>query len=801
MKTNILIALRNIKKNILNSIITISGLTVAIACLLLIYIYVSQELGYNNFHQNKKNIFRINYSLLHPDGGKIETIYLDPKLSEVIKNEVPQVENCTAFRNAHKPTILFENHIFDEYLYITESDFFKIFDFKFLFGDKNKIFENPDEIIITSGLADKFMAVCSCTKEELLGKSVFFTNTGERPFSISGIIEDIPKNSSLQFDALIPYNYEKEFRSSSNMYGNSSIFYKTTRKENSKLAENQIIKMINEHYQSLVERNKSLNILANDSNGFVPFVLPITETYLSNVSTDYELKNSKVSLYVLSFIGLLILLIACINFILLTLGQSYKKVREVGIRKTMGAGKRNIFSLFFIDSFTLTFSSAIMGTELCFLLIPVFNKFAQNGIYPDLINIPNIIFFVLTCILIIVIATSLFPIVKLANIQANQMIIKKSGKGKRVGLTDIFVTFQYGLSIALIILTISIVHQVNFMKNKDLGFSSENIIYLNTYNIEKSEKLALRDRLKSFSGITDLTLADRDFIDGRGSNHIKSEQGEFILTRILNVDRGYISTLCLNILQGDNFNDDSQENQTAIINEKLMSQLGLNESPVGHIIKMDGRDVRIKGVVKDFHFDSMKEAIEPLMLIYRTGKGDRGNFILIKYQDAQIDKVIPFIQDTWKEIVPGKELDLRFWDEQLGQRYKAEEKWSQIIGYAALVAIIISSLGLFGLTILVINSKVKEIGIRKINGAHVSEVVVMLNRTFLKWVVIAIFIAAPVAFYAMQKWLEAYAYKASMSWWIFAFAGIIALGIALFTVSWQSWRAATRNPVEALRYE
>jgi putative ABC transport system permease protein len=216
---------------------------------------------------------------------------------------------------------------------------------------------------------------------------------------------------------------------------------------------------------------------------------------------------------------------------------------------------------------------------------------------------------------------------------------------------------------------------------------------------------------------------------------------------------------------------------------------------------MDGKNLRISGVVKDFHFDSMKEEIEPLMLILRTYSGDRGNFLFIRYRPGQPDKVIEFIKEAWKDIAPGKELDLRFWDEQLNQRYKVEEKWSKIIGYASLAAIIISSLGLLGLTLLVINRRVKEIGIRRINGARVTEVMIMLNKTFLKWVAISFIIACPVAWYVLHKWLENFAYKEKLIWWIFALAGIIALVIALLTVSWQTWRAAIKNPVEALRYE
>jgi ABC-type transport system, involved in lipoprotein release, permease component len=787
-------------KNKLNSFITVIGLSVASACLLLIYLYVSQEIGYNSFHENKESIFRVNYFIGHADGTKVSSIYLDPKLSEILKNKIPQVKRSTAFRNAHNPSMKFENQNFEEKTFITEQDFFKIFSFKMIIGNKDKVFENPDEIVITLSLADKFAAIDSCTKEELIGKPVFFIKTGDQPFTISGIMEDVPKNSSLQFDALIPYKYEGAFNSSSNMFGNSTIFYKVTGNENTHLAEEQINKLLKEHYTNLLDEQKNRNVLINSDEAFTAFSLPITETYLSKVNTDYELKNNRTSLYILSIIGALILIIACINFVLLSLGQSFSKEREVGIRKAMGAGKRNIFSLFFTKSLIITSVSVLLGVELCFLFFPVFNEIAQNGIYTGLIILPHVFVFVIACVLFIVMSTSFFPIVKLTGIQPNQTI-EKHDKGEKVNITGIFVMLQYGLSIVLIILTIAVVRQTNYMKHKDLGFSSQNILYLRVYQIDNSDKLALRDRLKNYPGITDVTLTDRDFIDGRGNNRIKNNKGEYILTRILNVDKNYVPTLNLKVIQGENFTDEIQENQSVIVNEKLLLRLGFDDNIVGQIIQMDGKNLRISGVVKDFHFDSLKEEIEPLMLILRTYTGDRGNFLFIKYRADQLDKVMQFILETWKDIAPGKELDFKLWDEQLNQRYKAEEKWSKIIGYASLVSIIISSLGLLGLTLLVINRRVKEIGIRKINGARISEVMVMLNTTFIRWVTISFIIACPIAWYVMHKWLENFAYKEKLSWWIFALAGIIALGTALLTVSWQSWRAATRNPVEALRYE
>lgn len=781
--------------------ITVVGLSVAFACLLLIFLYVTQEFSYNNFHANRDKIFRVNYVGKFADGSESESVLLDPKLSKIVKEKVPEVKRSIAFRSAHGPTIIYKHHNFEEDLCITEPDFFDMFSFKLIHGNKDELLKNPDEIVITSSLAKKFQAISSCSIEELLGKSVTFMETGDQTFVISGIMEDVPKNSSFQFSALIPYKYEGAFPKSDTMFGNSSLFYEINEPENAANAEKQIIAVLKEHYQSLLDRFKKYGVFANTDDCFTPYSLSLNDIYLDKIDSDYEKNNSKTSLYILSAIGLLILIIACSNFIMLSLGQSFKKAGEVGVRKTMGAKKRDVFSLFFTESLILSLISLVFGTVLCVLLLPEFKNLAQNEIYTELINIPVVSVFVTACMLLLVFLTSIIPVIKLAKIQPNLLASKKLNLGKRSDVSHLFVTLQYGLSIFLIILTIAIVRQTNYMKYRDLGFSTKNIIDLRIYHLNNSDKLTLRDQLKTHPGIINLTLTDRNYTGGRSSEFVKSRKGENVDTRILNVDHHYISTLNLNLVQGENFSEANSGGQSIIVNEKLMGFLDFKESPIGQSINMNGKEYQIIGVVKDYNFDSAKEEIKPLILFPRTESGDRGKYIFIKYHPAQLTQIIPFIKETWGKNSPDKELDIQFWDEQLNQRYQAEERWSQIIGYAAIIAIIISSLGLFGLTLLVINRRIKEIGIRKINGAKVFEVLAMLNKGFIKWVAIAFIIATPIAYFAMNKWLENFAYKTELNWWIFALAGLLALGIALITVSWQSWRAATRNPVEALRYE
>jgi putative ABC transport system permease protein len=795
MYKNILYALRNIFRNKVNSAITVTGLSVAFACLLLIFLYVTQEFGYNKFHENADNIFRLDYSVKWTNGNVSQSALLNAELSQVLKDKVPKVKKCTAYRSAQIQTMSFEHQKLEETLCITEPDFFEMFSFRILYGNPERIFKNPDELVITKSLANKLSSIGKCSIENLIGKTVSLMNAGDQPFVITGILEDIPKNSTLQFAALIPYKYEQNFSKSSNAFGRSSIFVQLAGTENLANNEKLIGSVVKNSYVDLIERMKGDKVLV-ETDDFKPYLTTLKDTHLSKVRTDYENGNSKTSLYILTAIGLLILIIAGSNFIMLSLGQSFKKAGEVGIRNILGAEKTNIFRLFFFENLILSFAAFGLGAVLCVVFLPTFNHLAPNEIYSSLINIPKVALFIIGCLLIIAFSTSLIPVLKLVNIPPVLLSSNKLKMGNS-GATRIFVTLQYSLSILLIMLTISVIRQTSYMKYQDLGFSSENIIDLRVYHLTASEKLALRDRLKNNPAVINLTLTDRDYTGGRSSESIKKNNGEWVDTRLLSVDNNYIPTLGLNLVKGENFRETNADDKSVIVNEKLIAALDTNEET----IKMNGVSYQIIGVIKDFHYDSMVDEIMPLVLRPRTYNGDRGNFIFLKYSPQQLATLLPFIQNIWKEIIPDKELDLKFWDEQLNNRYHSEEKWGQIIGFAAIIAIIISSLGLFGLTLMTVNKRKKEIGIRKINGAKIGEVMTMLNKDFVIWVIVAFVVATPVSWFTANKWLENFAYKTTLSWWIFAIAGLLALGIALLTVSWQSWKAATRNPVETLRYE
>lgn len=802
MKSNIHYAFRNILKNKLNSIISIVGFTVASTCLLLIYLYLTQEFHYNNFHVEGNKIFKLNYTLTFENGIKEDDALLDYQLSKIIKEKIPQVDKCTAIRGAHGPTIIFQNHNLEENIYLTEPDFFKIFTFKLLLGDRDRLFQNPNEIVITQSLANKFQAIHSCRIDSLIGLQVQFPKIENQSFVISGIMEDPPKNSSIQFSGLIPYKYANDKLPWSNtFFGKSSVFYKIDRTENAKIAEELVSKTVVDFYQEAIKLYQSKKYLAETSDCFVPFSLPLKKIYLNDKKNDYEKTNNKNSLYILSVVGFFILFVACSNFIMLTLGQTLRKVSNISIRMTLGAKPKHIFAQFFFENIILTLIAFVLGILLTYELLPVMKILTKNEVYLELINIPGFLLFLVTTILLITLITSLIQVVKLQKKYKQQIISKGDTQNKKIGPFQSFVMLQYTLSIILIALSIGIIKQTQFMKNKKLGFSSDNVINLRVYHLSEKEKRTLSDYISAYPGITSHSFSDRNYVSGRSMGYVQNSNEENVEARLLYVDHNYISTLNLIIIQGENFKPELPNFESVIVNQKLASFINPEGEIVNETISIDGQQRRIIGVINDFHFDSTKETIKPLALILRADFGKRSKFAFLKYKADKKAETIQFIKNTWDKVAPNKELDYKFWNEQLDARYQNEERWSLIITYSAIIAIIISSLGLFGLTILIINKRIKEIGIRKVNGAKTKEILSMLNGEFIKWVAFAFVIACPITYYILNKWLNNFAYKTNISWWIFVLAGIITVGIALLTVSWQSWRAAKRNPVESLRYE
>ncbi len=803
MKTNFIYAFRNIRNNSVNSIITVVGLAVAIACCLIIYLYVSQEYSTNSFYKNADKIFRINYKIKYVDGeGK--DVRVDPEIAVLLKKEIPQVDKSAEYRAAFEQTLHYRENYYDVQTSLASEDFFQIFSFKFLAGDPSGIFKNPYEMVITRKLAD-ILIPNKNNYSSLLGKSVEF-NLAYRntPFKIVGIIDNIPQNSSIGFDAIVSGKSGRNFGGCDNGFGYTSIFFEIKENASAKNAEKNVNQFVNTYYKQRVKQMQDENQLVKTDEAFIPFILPLKDVYVQgDIGNCFERSVEKKNFLILITISMLILIIACSNYTILSLGQYLKKIGDVGIRKAMGANAGNIFGTFLSEGFILTFAAFLGGCILCNLFIPIFSKLAQTQISSQLINIPKIILFIAILISGISFIASMVPVLVFSKVSPHQMAGKKINIGNKSKLSQVFVSIQYGLSIILIIVALFIIRQKDFMKNRTLGIDTKNIIDVRVDRIDEDKKNTFKEMLSKCPGVINLTMACRDFMNGESDDYVDKGNGEPIDVVRFKVDQNYLATLGLNLIRGNNFTQSNirPNDRSMIVNKKFIELFGIQDDPIGKTYSIFGSNFSIIGVVDNYHFFDMRHKISPAMLYTRTNYGENYHNILLKYNPMQLSNVIKHIKKCYEEVAPGKTLTYDFWDERLNQRYEREELWSKIIGYASVIAIIISSLGLFGLTILLINQRVKEIGVRKVNGAIAWEVILTINKAFINWLIGSLIIAIPIAYYIVIKWLESFPYKVQVSWWIFILAGAIALFVALVTVSWQSWKAANRNPVEALRYE
>ena len=798
-------ALRSLWVNKGSSVINITGLTIGFTCCIIISLHLIQEFSFDRFNKNAASIFRVCYHV----SGKESSYYHShhPKeLSEKLKEENPLIEKSTAYKWAWHATIKYDDKYFSELLAMAEPDFFNIFSYKLISGNPETLLKNPDEIVITEELARKLLPAANRNYSELIGQTIEFPNNiRNKAFTITGILGALPSTSSMMFHILMPLNYQDDFSQSSNDFGNTSVYIKIKKGIDINDISGPASGTILSFYQARIKELQGKNVLTNTSDCFVPIFQPLLKVYLdSNYDNDYLLQGSKTKLFILLGIGVVILLVGCCNFILLFLAQFLKNTRKVGIQKVFGAKNKDIFRYLFAEINILAFIALTAGLFISNDLLPLYSKFAQINLTNRLFHYP-VIFLIIGIIYFFVVAINcLIPIILFSRIKPVTLIKKMNITRQQGKIPFVFVSLQYCVSIILIISALLIFKQVNYMKYRDLGFTSRNVLCIDMSDMQGKQRLIYRDLLKNHPGIIDVCITNRDFISGRNENYMKKENGENVVVRFIRADENYLHTLGLQLTAGSDFNPGNRTDldNKIIVNEKLLSSLEISGDPVGKIIQSPDLpfDVSILGVVKNFHFDSMKEEIQPLALVANT-RFESMNYLFVRFNEKMIAEVIPYINKTWDEIVTDRKAKISFWDEKLKARYEDEDRWAQILDFASILAIFITSLGLFGLTLLIINNRIKEIGIRKVNGMRAAEVVLMLNFDFVKWVALAFIVACPVAWYIMHKWLQGFAYKTEISWWIFALAGMIAFAIASLTVSWQSWRAATRNPVEALRYE
>lgn len=780
------------------TLLNIFGLVIGITLFLLISLLLHYELSYDGFHANGNKILQVCQQDLK--SGELSAFTPLP-LPVTLVNNFPEVKHVVGIW----PMIYKESRIKyrdSEYSGMTggsaEPDIFNVFGYEIIEGDAQNALMYADQIAISRSAAHKIFG-----SEDPIGKSI---SIQQYTFTISQVFKDLPENSSVKYDLLFSDQIREKIVSDYQYaWWNSGINTYVILQENSSVASfNRNLKSVSDRYYPDFLKGRSTY-----------FTIPFSKIHFdSSVINHNHPAVSYTFLMLLGSIAFIILLIACVNYINLTLAKAFRMNKEAGIRRIVGAGSGDIFSLQLLYSFFSVFTAFLISIPICRICLPYFEKLAERPLAGQLNNANVWLFAVFASAIVALISGmvpgKLFSQVSLAGIIKTKGILKTSFKGAQNGL----LVFQFALTIALIISQFFIIKQIAFMKNADLGFDNNNLLsidlgnfeagYVERYTKSKLYKEIL-EKKGAAVGLSSGTITENIpgyyYQNSFTVNPVDAAIDECIMVSTA-VDANFSKVFGVNVIQGRFFSEEfGTDRQSFIINETAMKKFGWKDID-GKYLKLRHEEsaLPVIGVMKDIHITTLKQAISPM--IYRYGQHNNfPTFLTFRVDQAKTKAALELMGNEWMAMFPDIPFDYLNVKETYYENYEEEQRLSSIVGIFAVLAITLSLLGLAGLIVFYAENRTKEIGIRKVNGAQIAQIMALLNLEFIERVGIAFIIACPIAWYAVHKWLQHFAFRTNLSWWVFAAAGGVAITIALLTVSWQSWRAATRNPVEALRYE
>lgn len=776
------IALRNIRRYSAYSILNITGMAIGMACAMLILLWVQDEWSFDRHFKNAGNLYRL---IENQNSSAREASMLVPvpgAMTNDLKKEYPEIIRSSRFTPSPL-TLQKSGEFVEETVALVDKDFLKMFDIEFVQGDINSALNDPHNIILTEEMAKKYFG-----DENALGKTI---QSRGYVVSVTGVVKSLPRNSHIHFNFLVPIEWLSELGGHINDWRERFYTYvEITDGADSKLVASKI--------KDIIKRNTR----GSDSEIFLQNIKKIHLFSSGKYAYDVSGQGDITYVRILSVVAVFILIIACINFMNLSAAQSAGRAKEIGLRKVAGADRRKIIFQFLGEPLLIVFVAHMIAMILVELLLPGYNILTGKQLYVDYRSATlyiGLISIVLFCGLL----AGSYPAFYLSSLKPSDtlknLINKNPGNAQ---FRRVLVIFQFSISVVLIICSLIVRRQLNFMQNKNLGFNRDNIGYFMFPTRPGDPKLeSLKKELSNNTDILNVTITSPNpfNIDGTvgGFNWPGKKSGDEVLFSILSADIDFAKTFKLELKEGRFFSSEfSTDNTAVMINEAAAKVLDLR-NPIGEILTTPwGARFNIIGVVKDFNFKSLHYKIEPLIL--QIGLN---NNIYFRMKPDKISLVVESVKKTYKSFNPGLPIDFHFLDDDFENLYRSEQRIGKIFSYFSLLAIIISCLGLVGLSSFMTERRTKEIGIRKMNGAKTGEIFSLLSGEYLIWVSISIIIACPVAWYGMNKWLQNFAYRVSISWWIFALAAAIALFIASLTVSFQSYKAAGKNPVEALRYE
>lgn len=796
------IALRNLWNHKMFSGINIMGIAAAVACSLLLILTALHQFSFDRFHTKGESIYMLYQELYFASGTKLRGNAPVP-LHPILKAEAPELEAAVRWRGSGA-SIEMNGQVYDESIRYTDPDFLDMFSFKLLEGDRKNALENFNNILITESIAQKLFK-----DQEALGETIKVSAEGfAKEFVVTGIIENRPDNSTLnyglitRFENCPGYHYEKD---NWNDY-NHTLFVQVKDNHSPTALAGSFKDIVSKYFTEDIENINREGASPGVGTEVVQFkMMPFYDMYFGNdaINGQGPSKAFPIGLIILSFF---ILAIACINFVNLTLGGSLSRAKEVGVRKVLGANKRQLLAQFWGEALFVLTIALLVGTAIAQWILPEFNSTFRQSLT---LMQPNL-FVALGLILIFAgLAGGGYPAIVLSRFQAAQ-VLKGNTKVQKPGrLRNVLLVVQFTLSVLLISCTIIVYQQINYLRSKPLGYNQEEVLSIPIGEELDGEQVIsrLRNELASYPAIKSVSASYANLGRGEDGGSVTSIMGfehedRIVRTHWNRVDYDFFETLEIKFIEGRPFSREhpSDSASAIIINETFAKQLG--EAPYTDL-KLEineGEYTEVIGVVEDYHFKSLSDEIAPLSLVL-GGSDFRLSYIFVRMDAANVPTTMSFIQKAWTKINPTAIFQASFLNENTARLYELEKIMGRLFLIAASLAIFLSCMGLFGVVLMVISQRTKEIGIRKVLGASVSNIVSLVSKDFVKMMLLAILIATPLAWWAMNKWLGTYAYGIEIQWWIFAVAGLIALAIAFFTMSTQSIRAALLNPVDSLRDE
>ena len=785
------IALRNLSRNKLFSIVNIFGLATGMACSLLIFLWVRDERSFDRFNVNADKIYRLTAKL-----GDAEAAVVPPPLAAAIKSEIPGVKNATRLSALHRIVTVGTKKFDEKRMYFADSNFLNMFSYPLLKGNPTKVLSSPNAVVLTVATAIKYFG----SPESAMGKTIYIDDDIKGSnLVVTGILKNIPENSHLQFDLLLPIQEYDRIYNPKGSWTNFDAFVYFQLSDNSSTTASSLKKNEEQINRLLAKNNKDVKAEL--------FIQPLTDIHLhSHYMLDVEGQGSSEHVTIFSLIAIFILLIACINFMNLSTALSAQRAKEVGLRKTIGALRSQLVLQFLGESLLLSLISLLVATAIVVLMLPLFNDLSSKSLSINLLD-GKIIGSFLGTALVVGIVSGSYPALFLSSFQPiNVLKGTKIFDGKRSYLRSALVIFQFSISVILMISTLVVFRQLQFIQNRDIGFTKENLLYIKMPEVGDlhNNKENLKTILGQHPDIGDYTITDElptYLASGSLLTWPTKAPDVQVMAYRLRTDENFFKTFGMHLVAGRFFSKELKtDDSTYVVNEATVRAMGLQPSAaIGKklTISLEDKMGTIIGVVKDFNFKPVQQPVEPLVIKNNFA----GGYLVLRTTPERMQAIVAEVKKSFGEVYGDNPFSYGFVDEDLSKLYRSEQQMGKLFNVFSVLSIVISCLGLFGLAAFATQKRTKEIGVRKVLGASEAGIVALLSKDFIRLVAFALIIAFPLAGWLMNKWLQGFNYRISMAWWMYAIAGLTAVLIALVTVSYQSIKAAIANPVKSLRTE